>query len=127
MAEFDHTPVKTARARRLRRDMTRYERQLWERLKNSQLGVSFRRQHPLGPFIVDFAAPSIQLIIELDGGHHGTPIELQRDQQRDAILVEKGFYTLRFWNAELFENTEGIVETIWNAVQERLPIVKNSP
>jgi very-short-patch-repair endonuclease len=125
MARFDHTPAKTARARRLRRDMTRYERQLWQRLKNGQLGVSFRRQHPVGPFIVDFAAPAIHLIVELDGGHHGTPDALLRDQQRDALLKDKGFHILRFWNAELYENAEGIVETIWRAVQERLSIPAN--
>ncbi len=120
MPRFDHDPAATSRARGLRRALTRYEVRLWLRLRGAQLGVSFRKQHPIGPYIVDFAAPSIHLVVEVDGGQHGAPDGLAVDRQRDAFLASKGWEVMRFWNNELFENEEGVVETIWNRVRERL-------
>jgi uncharacterized protein DUF559 len=67
-SHFNRTTLKTATARRLRRDSTRVEMQLWQKLRNRQLGVDFRRQHPAGPFVLDFYCPSLRLAIELDGG-----------------------------------------------------------
>ncbi len=119
MPRFDHDPTATGRARTLRRALTRYEVQLWSRLRGGQLGVSFRKQHPIGPYIVDFAAPSILLVVEVDGGHHGAPDGLAADLARDASLASKGWEVMRFWNSELVENGDGVVETIWNRVQER--------
>jgi very-short-patch-repair endonuclease len=97
--------------------MTRYERALWLRLRGSQLGVAFRKQHPIGAYIVDFAAPSISLVVELDGGQHGTPAGADEDRKRDGFLAAKGWQVLRFWNSDVFENCDGVVETIWNRVQ----------
>jgi very-short-patch-repair endonuclease len=118
---FDHSREQTARARALRRDMTRYERAAWLRLRGGALGASFRKQHPIGPYIADFAAPSLSLIVEIDGGQHGAPAGLDADQARDGFLAAKGWSVMRFTNGEVFENLDGVVETIWNRVQALKP------
>jgi very-short-patch-repair endonuclease len=120
MPRFDHDPASTSRARGLRRALTRYEVRLWLRLRGAQLGVSFRKQHPIGPYVVDFAAPSVHLVIEIDGGQHGTPGGRLADHKRDHFFASKGWEVMRFWNSDLFDNEDGVVETIWNRVQERL-------
>ena len=68
---FDRTPLMTAKARRLRLAMTDAERKLWSGLRKDQLGVAFRRQHPIGKYVLDFYCASLGLVIELDGGQHG--------------------------------------------------------
>ena len=96
--QFDRTREKTSRARQLRRAMTDAEKKLWWRLRNEQLGISFRRQHPIGRFVVDFLAPSIGLVIELDGGQHGGDVQIAKDMARTAFLAGKGLRVMRFWN-----------------------------
>lgn len=100
---------KTQRARELRRDMTDAERLLWRHLRASQLGYRFRRQHPIGPYIVDFACLSAKLVIELDGGQHA---DSASDAHRDAFLRRQGFRVLRFWNNEVLQNPEGALGMI---------------
>ena len=73
-------------------------------------GYKFRRQQPVGPYIVDFVNFEKRIVIELDGGQH--TIEEDRDKKRDAWLKAEGFHILRFWNNELFKNLEGILEVI---------------
>jgi very-short-patch-repair endonuclease len=102
--------LKTDRARKLRRNSTDVEMKLWQKLRNRQLGVDFRRQHPAGSFVLDFYCPSILLAIELDGGQHAE--QLKRDQQRDAWLAQRGVTMLRFWNSDLTENFAGVVEAV---------------
>ncbi|MEW5891515.1 MAG: endonuclease domain-containing protein [Pseudomonadota bacterium] len=105
----------TLKARRLRSNMTEAEQCLWRHLRGSQLGVAFRRQYPIGPYISDFACVSLKLLIELDGGQH---MEAQAyDQRRDAWLRGKGFRLLRFWNHDVLQNTEAVVEAIWREVE----------
>jgi very-short-patch-repair endonuclease len=114
---FDHTPAKTARARRLRKDATSPERILWSKLKGAQIdGASFRRQHPLGPYVIDFYCPSLGIVVELDGEHHGYQANAARDRQRDAWLVARGLRVLRFWNENVRTNLTGVVEDIFFAV-----------
>ena len=99
-----------SQARSLRQDATDAERRLWSRLKNGQLaGWQFRRQHPIPPYIVDFACIAARLIVEADGGQHW---ESARDARRDAYLAGKGWYVLRFWNQEILTNTDGVIEAI---------------
>jgi very-short-patch-repair endonuclease len=117
MPQFTRTRERTERAQRLRRDMTPMEKKLWFRLREAKLGVSFRRQHPVGPFIVDFIATSIGLVVELDGGQHGTEAGLAADAARTRFLESKGLTVLRFGNSEMFENGDGVVEMIWLKVQ----------
>ena len=100
-----------ANARKLRNNGTDVERLLWCYLKNSQIeGVKFRRQQPVEDYIVDFVSFSPKLIIELDGSQH---MDNQvYDELRDACLRKNGFIVLRFWNNEVLENLEGVLEVI---------------
>lgn len=90
------TPV----SRKLRRNLTEAERTLWFAINRGQLGYKFRRQVPIGPYVVDFAALEPRLVIEVDGGQHA---DSARDVVRDAWLKEQGFVVLRFWNDEVLQ------------------------
>ena len=104
-------------ARHLRRDMTDAERALWAQLRGKQLdGYRFRRQAPLGRFVADFACMDPPLIIEVDGGQHADRMEY--DAERTAWLEEQGFTVLRFWNNEVSENMDGVLQVILNTLHE---------
>jgi len=93
------------RARALRKAPTPAERVLWRMLARDQLGVRFRRQHPIGPYIADFYCPAHRLVIELDGGqHNGSP----HDERRDAWFAKAGYRVLRFWNRDVFTEADGV-------------------
>jgi very-short-patch-repair endonuclease len=93
--------------------MTPQEVKLWVRLRKFRSdGYHFRRQVPIDRFIVDFACFGSRLVIEVDGGQHGKETSLARDQQRDAHLISNGFNVLRFWNSDVDQNLEGVLETI---------------
>jgi len=109
-SRFDLTRMKTARARQLRRDSTNVEMKLWQRLRNRQLGVDFRRQHPAGNFVLDFYAPTLRLVVELDGGQHAA--QNARDEERSRWLSERGATVLRFWNSDVIQNISGVLEVI---------------
>lgn len=101
----------TENAKQLRNNATDAERLLWRYLRNSQLdNIKFRRQQPIENYIVDFASFAPKLVIELDGCQHAE--NYLYDQQRDMCLCRNGFTVLRFWNNEIFENVEGVVERI---------------
>lgn len=102
-----------SRARALRNAETSAERALWRLLKSLPLkGTHFRRQAPVGPYIADFACLSQRLLIELDGPSHAMPDGQAHDLRRTAFLEAEGYRILRFWNSELFENPDGVLETI---------------
>ena len=95
----------------LRNNSTDVERLLWRRLRNSQLeDVKFRRQQPIETYIVDFVSFDKRIVIELDGGQHSE--NTAYDLQRDACLTANGFTVLRFWNNDVIENIEGVLEVI---------------
>ena len=98
--------------------MTDAERHLWSVLRNRGLGPKFRRQVPIGPFVVDFAAINERIVIEVDGGQHA---ESAQDHSRDHYLGEQGFQVLRFWNTEVLTNLGGIVTLIRRALLEPSP------
>jgi very-short-patch-repair endonuclease len=100
----------TRRARALRRRPTDAEQKLWQRLRHDQLGVRFRRQHPIGPYVVDFVCLPARLVIEVDGGQHADRVN--RDTVRDAWLQEKGFVVLRFWNPQVLSELDAVVDRI---------------
>jgi very-short-patch-repair endonuclease len=100
---------KTVRARELRQAMTDAECRLWRYLRRHFLGVHFRRQVPIGPYIVDFACLGQRLVVEVDGGQHLGSAE---DEVRDRWLRERGYRVLRFWNHEVLKNTEGVLVVI---------------
>lgn len=102
---------KTEYSRELRNQPTDAERFLWRYLRDHQIeGAKFRRQHPIGTYIVDFACLQKKVLIELDGGQHAE--SAPDDQVRDAWLKAEGYAVLRFWNHEVFENIDGVVEAI---------------
>jgi very-short-patch-repair endonuclease len=103
----------------MRSEPTPAEHRLWKILRAKRLaGYKFKRQLPIDHYIVDFACPARRLIVEADGGQHS---ESKYDQQRDAYLQAEGFRVLRFWNNDLFENEEGVLTSILNALQAPLP------
>lgn len=101
---------KRNRARALRATMTDAERALWRCLRMRQLGgFRFRRQHPVGPWILDFACLERGLVVEVDGGQHA---DAPRDVLRDAGLRRRGLQVLRVWNHEVLGNMNGVLELI---------------
>ncbi len=106
-------------ARTLRREMTPAECRLWGQLRelNRMLGTHFRRQAPVGPYIADFADLGRRLVIEVDGAGHGG----ERDAVRDAWFSAQGFAVLRFWNPDVGENLEGVMQGILDALEGTLP------
>jgi len=104
------------RARSLRRELTPAERLLWGRLRSGRLdGFKFRRQMWLKGYIADFACVEARLVVEADGSQHGEAE--QYDARRSNAYAEEGFQTLRFWNSEIFENLDGVLR----AIREALP------
>jgi very-short-patch-repair endonuclease len=115
-------PALLHRARDLRKNSTNAERLLWSRLRRNALeGFHFRRQVPLCGYIVDFACFEARLILEVDGATHSSPRELAADERRDATLRAHGFEVARVGNDEIFENLEGVVETICLKLLHRCP------
>ncbi len=113
------SPKVTEKARNLRRDATEAEKCLWSKLQYRQLGVKFRRQHPIKPYIVDFCCLDKALVIEVDGGQHD---ENKKDEDRTAYLTSKGYKVIRFWNNEVLTNTEAVVEMIMNELNDSPPL-----
>src|SRR5512139_2401809 len=105
------TNTLTPLAKTLRKNQTEAERLLWRQLRSKGLsGRKFRRQQPIGPFIVDFVCLEKMLIIEVDGGQHA---ENENDQRRDAWLQSEGYRVLRFWNYDVLIRLEGVMEEIY--------------
>ena len=97
-------------ARRLRKDQTDAETLLWRILRNRQLlGLKFRRQQPVGPYILDFYCYDYKLCIELDGGQHYTSEGQKGDEDRAVFLATSGIHTLRFSNLDVLKNLEAVV------------------
>ena len=112
-------PEKTAFATTLRNNATDAERALWKILRGDALnGLRFRRQFPIGTYIVDFVCFDARLIVEVDGGQHNGSAH---DAQRDAWLKSQGFEVLRFWNNDVLQNIEGVRQVIVEATRSDLP------
>jgi very-short-patch-repair endonuclease len=106
---------RTLLARKLRENATDVERILWGALRESTLPWKFRRQHPIGRRIADFACPARKLVIELDGSQH---IEgADDDDRRDDELAAYGYRVIRFWNNDVLSNTEGVLLAILDALR----------
>jgi very-short-patch-repair endonuclease len=102
-------------AKSLRKNATIHENILWKFLRAKRFnGLKVRRQHPIGPFIVDFYCSQKKLVIELDGGGHAEKEQAAYDKRRDRYLRKQGLQVLRIWNNELTENIDGVFETISN-------------
>ena len=115
-------PFHRAAARRLRRSMTDAEAALWTRLRGHRLlDASFRRQAPIGPYIVDFFCAAAHLVVEVDGGGHALPEARRRDTRRTAWLEGAGYRVLRFWNTEVLNELDGVLEAIVAALAAASP------
>ena len=113
--QANRTMMKRHIPQTLRNTMTDSESRLWQRLRGRQLaGYKFRRQHPFLDYVLDFVCLERLLIVEVDGGQH---LESERDKIRDKRLKEAGFQILRFWNNEVLEDIDAVVEAIWMALQ----------
>jgi very-short-patch-repair endonuclease len=114
------TPHLQHRAGELRKEPTEAEARLWSRLRLLDMkGTHFRRQHAIGPYIVDFCAVKLKLIIEVDGGQHLEKEEYDRD--RTEYLEMKGYRVLRFWNNEVMGDIDTVVGVILDEVGNRTP------
>ncbi|WP_173983947.1 endonuclease domain-containing protein [Magnetospirillum sp. SS-4] len=106
-------------ARQLRYVMTDAERRLWSALRGRRLeGCKFCRQHPLGPFVLDFACVAHHLVVEVDGGQHA---DSEADRSRTAWLESQGWRVIRFWNNEVLSNIDGVAATILAALEAPHP------
>ena len=100
----------TNRARELRRDSTPAEKILWRALRGRRIkGAKFRRQRPIGPFIVDFVCLDHSLVVEVDGGQHA---DSAYDARRSRYLPRQGYRVIRFWNGDVLGNADGVVARI---------------
>jgi very-short-patch-repair endonuclease len=103
------------RARRLRQSSTDAERRMWSALRDRRLTrYKFRRQHPVGDFLLDFACTEFRLVIELDGGQHADD---PADIRRTAWLEGQGWKVIRFWNNDILTNTDGVLQAILRALR----------
>jgi very-short-patch-repair endonuclease len=115
-------------AKVLRCSSTPAERVLWLKLRNKQFeGVKFRRQQPLGSYIVDFVSFDNKLVIEIDGGQHNEDSTIEIDRARTDWLKSQGFQVIRFWNNEILENLEGVLIKIKETLEKNDPSSKSSP
>jgi type I restriction enzyme M protein len=109
-------------ARQLRQQSTDAEQWLWQALRDRRMaGMKFRRQHPINPYVLDFYCHELKLAVELDGGQHNSDPGRARDRQRSRFLEQQGIRVLRFWNNQVFQEAEAVLEAIFRAVTVNRP------
>ena len=107
--------MKRVLAKRLRSNMTDAERRLWYRLRAHRFqNLKFKRQAPIGPYVVDFVCFDHKLIVEVDGGQHGHSVS---DEQRDRWLADEGYQVLRFWNDDVLKRTNVVLTQIADVIE----------
>lgn len=107
---------------KLRHSLTEEETILWNEFRPlRQKGLAFRRQVKVGPFVVDFLCRKAKLIVEADGTHHGEDPQWSHDQDRDRWLKAQGYTVLRFWNSEIRNEIDSVVEKIYEMALQNLP------
>jgi very-short-patch-repair endonuclease len=118
-------PDKLPFKRRLRNDMTASERRLWTQLRSRQFhSLRFRRQHGIGPYIVDFYCPALLLVLEVDGDTHGNQSQTERDCERTDYFRSLGLHVLRYTNTEILENLDGVLEDLTKKLKGLTPQVQ---
>src|SRR6266550_589289 len=121
-ASLSGEPLANEIARALRKRLTPQEVKLWVKLREMKAhGFHFRRQAPVGPYVVDFVSFRSKLVVEVDGGQHGMPEGVRSDQLRDATLQSQGFAVRRFWNSDIDANLAGVMESILSALRDPPP------
>ncbi|MGA3286661.1 MAG: DUF559 domain-containing protein [Bacteroidota bacterium] len=116
--QYRHGSV--GRARAFRQSMTDGEQKLWSRLRGKQLEYYFRRQTPIGKYIVDFVCWKEKLVVEIDGSQHFTSAGKEHDRIRGKFLKEQGFRILHYDSVEVLNNTDGIIEVIYENLKNPL-------
>jgi len=115
-------------ARNLRKKMTEAEQALWSRLRGKQLfGIQFYRQKPIGPYIVDFFAPVVKLVVEADGSQHMETTNVDNDSVRDSFMKAHDLLVLRFDNRQILTEMDGVLEVISGVSEQRREIPLNPP
>ncbi len=110
-----------ARIRELRKNATDPEKLMWSLLRNRAVhDAKFRRQHPVASYVLDFYCNEAKLAIELDGSQHNEDEQIKYDEERTKILEEQGIKVIRFWNSEITNKTEEVLNVIWDELVERL-------
>jgi very-short-patch-repair endonuclease len=116
----DYTPSRLERARSLRRTDADAEMRLWHALRSRRLtGWKFRRQHPVGPFVVDFACLAASIVIEVDGAHHAE--QRVKDEARTRLIEPKGFRVVRFDDGQVLNALDAVLEVIRLALEDARP------
>ena len=111
----------TGAARELRKRLTDVERKLWWQLRDRQLAnFKFRRQRPIGPYVVDFICEEAMLIVELDGSQHKEATNADHDAARTAYLESRGYLVIRVWNTDVNLNIDGVLTSIHATATSRL-------
>ena len=111
--------TKNILAKTLRKNQTPQEKTLWNLLRNHKINkLKFKRQYPIGNYIVDFICPEIQLIIEVDGGQHNETNNIEYDKNRTEYLSSRCYTIIRFWNNEIDNNIEGVYKKILNVIND---------
>ncbi len=109
-------------ARKMRQAPTASEWKLWQAIRRNQIeGAHFRRQHPIGPYVADFACLTLKLIIEVDGTSHLTAEQIEKDIRRTQFLNREGFKVIRFWNLDVLTNLGRVIERIDTEVRASIP------
>jgi very-short-patch-repair endonuclease len=115
-----YDPKLKAVSRKLRKKMTDAEQRLWSHLRRKQiLGIQFYCQKPVGPYVVDFYAPAVRLVIEADGSQHLEDVPAQRDATRDLFLSKQGLFVLRFDDRQVLLETEAVMDEIFRVCRDR--------
>jgi very-short-patch-repair endonuclease len=120
--ERGYTPLALKRAKSLRKNQTEQESKLWQFVRGHRFAsFKFRRQQPMGDYIVDFVCHAAKLIIELDGEQHGEDVAIRHDERRARFLERSGYRIVRFSNAEFLTNTQVILDFIYNELTNPSP------
>ena len=115
-------------AQRLRREMTNAEVVLWSQLRrNGVPGLRFRRQHPIGPFVADFACVSSKIVVEVDGTNHFGDAQLLHDKQRDAYIRRRGWRVIRVSNEDVYKRLDQVLDFIFRSAPPPLPSAAPPP
>ena len=110
------------RAGALRQAMPAAQRRFWRLLRDRRFaGYKFRREHPSGPYVLDFYCAEAKVSVELDGGQHGVPDQHQQDNVKEAYLLNRGILTKRFWNRQVWQEPSVVKHALWLLLQERAP------
>jgi very-short-patch-repair endonuclease len=107
----------TQRARANRKDMTSAEKRVWSMLRDRRLRYKFRRQHPIGEFVVDYACPAVRLVLEVDGPSHERQEQREFDLRREEYLLEQGWRVMRVKNWEVFQCARDVEDAIWRFLE----------